>query len=84
MVLITHHMDEAALADRLVVMADGHVVADGAPKTVFSRVEELRAVGLTVPETVELCYELRQDGLELPLDALSVEECAQALYRLLT
>ena len=82
--LITHHMDEAALADRLVVMADGHVVADGAPKTVFSRVEELRAVGLTVPETVELCYELRQDGLELPLDALSVEECAQALYRLLT
>ena len=83
-VLITHHMDEAALADRLVVMADGHVVADGAPKTVFSRVEELRAVGLAVPETVELCYELRQDGLELPLDALSVEECAQALYRLLT
>ena len=83
-VLITHHMDEAALADRLVVMADGHVVADGAPKTVFSRVEELRAVGLTVPETVELCYALRQDGLELPLDALSVEECAQALYRLLT
>ena len=83
-VLITHHMDEAALADRLVVMADGHVVADGAPKTVFSRVEELRAVGLTVPETVELFYALRQDGLELPLDALSVEECAQALYRLLT
>ena len=83
-VLITHHMDEAALADRLVVMADGHVGADGAPKTVFSRVEELRAVGLTVPETVELCYALRQDGLELPLDALSVEECAQALYRLLT
>ena len=83
-VLITHHMDEAALADRLVVMADGHVVADGAPKTVVSRVEELRAVGLTVPETVELCYALRQDGLELPLDALSVEECAQALYRLLT
>ena len=41
-------------------------------------------MGLTVPETVELCYELRQDGLELPLDALSVEECAQALYRLLT
>lgn len=83
-VLITHHMDEAALADRLVVMAGGHVVADGTPKTVFSRVEELKAVGLTVPETVELCYELRQDGLELPLDALSVEECAQALYRLLT
>ena len=83
-VLITHHMDEAAQADRVLVLADVLVVADGAPKTVFSRVEELRAVGLTVPETVELCYALRQDGLELPLDALSVEECAQALYRLLT
>ena len=82
-VLITHHMDEAAQADRLVVMAGGHVVADGTPKEVFADVEALKAVGLTVPETVELCYELRQEGLALPLDALSDEECAQALYRLL-
>ena len=82
-VLITHHMDEAAQADRLVVMAGGHVVADGTPKEVFADVEGLKAVGLTVPETVELCYELRQEGLALPLDALSDEECAQALYRLL-
>ena len=82
-VLITHHMDEAAQADRLVVMAGGHVVADGTPKEVFADVEDLKAVGLTVPETVELCYELRQEGLALPLDALSDEECAQALYRLL-
>ena len=82
-VFITHHMDEAAQADRLVVMAGGHVVADGTPKDVFADVEGLKAVGLTVPETVELCYELRQEGLALPLDALSDEECAQALYRLL-
>ena len=82
-VLITHHMDEAAQADRLVVMAKGRVVADGAPKKVFQRVEELKAVGLTVPETTELLWQLRQDGLDVPLDALSDEECAQALYNLL-
>ncbi|OUN04626.1 energy-coupling factor transporter ATPase [Flavonifractor sp. An92] len=82
-VLITHHMDEAAQADRLVVMARGKVIADGTPKEVFQRVEELKAVGLTVPETTELLWELRQDGLDLPLDALSDEECADALYQLL-
>ncbi|WP_297722474.1 energy-coupling factor transporter ATPase [Intestinimonas sp.] len=83
-VLITHHMDEAAQADRLVVMSGGKVVADGTPKEVFSHVETLKSVGLTVPETVELCWTLRRDGLDLPLDALSDEECAQALYNLLT
>ena len=83
-VLITHHMDEAAQAQRVVVMADGKIVADGAPKEVFQRVEELKTVGLTVPETVELLYELRKEGLDLPLDALSVDECAQALSQLLT
>ena len=82
-VLITHHMDEAAQADRLVVMAKGKVIADGTPKEVFQRVEELKAVGLTVPETTELLWELRRDGLDLPLDALSDEECADALYQLL-
>ena len=81
-VLITHHMDEAALADRLVVMSRGQVVADGAPREVFQRVEELKALGLTVPETTELLWQLRQDGLDVPLDALSDEECAQALYQL--
>ena len=83
-VLITHHMDGAAQAQRVVVMADGKIVADGAPKEVFQRVEELKTVGLTVPETVELLYELRKEGLDLPLDALSVDECAQALSQLLT
>ncbi|BDF70734.1 energy-coupling factor transporter ATP-binding protein EcfA1 [Oscillospiraceae bacterium] len=82
-VLITHHMDEAAQADRLVVMSKGKVVADGAPRKVFQRVEELKAVGLTVPETVELMYELRQDGLDVPLDTLSDDDCAQALLKLI-
>jgi len=83
-VLITHHMDEAAQAGRLVVMAKGKIVADGAPKEVFSHVEELKAVGLTVPHTVQLLWELRQEGFpSLPLDALSDEECAQVLYSLL-
>ena len=81
-VLITHHMDEADLADRLVVMSKGQVVADGAPREVFQRVEELKALGLTGPETTELLWQLRQDGLDVPLDALSDEECAQALYQL--
>ena len=82
-ILITHHMDEAAQADRLVVMAKGKVIADGTPKEVFQDVEGLKAVGLTVPDTTELLWQLRQDGLDLPLDALSDEECAQALYQLL-
>ncbi len=83
-VLITHHMDEAAQADRLVVMAKGKVIADGEPKKVFQDVEGLKAVGLTVPHTTELLWQLRQEGLDLPLDALSDEECAQALYELLS
>ncbi len=82
-VLITHHMDEAAQADRLVVMAKGKVVADGAPKQVFQDVEGLKAVGLTVPQTTQLLWELRQEGLNVPLDALSDEECAEALRDLL-
>jgi len=82
-VLITHHMDEAAQADRLVVMDKGKIVADGPPKEVFQDVEGLKAVGLTVPETTELLWLLRQEGLDVPLDALSDEECAQALYDLL-
>ena len=83
LILITHHMDEAAQADRLIVMDHGKVIADGAPKSVFCRVEELKSVGLAVPETVELLWQLRQEGLDLPLDALSVEECAWELKKLL-
>ena len=82
-VLITHHMDEAAQADRLVVMSKGKIVADGAPREVFQNVEMLRSIGLTVPEPVALMWELRQAGLDVPLDVLSDEECAQALQALL-
>ena len=78
-VLITHHMEEAAMADRVVVMSDGHVVMDGTPKEVFVRVQELDGLGLTVPGTTQLMYGLRQEGLDVPLDALSIDECAAAL-----
>lgn len=83
LVLITHHMDEAAQADRLVVMHDGRVVHDGPPAQVFRDVEGLRSLGLEVPETVALMYELRQHGVDAPLDALTVDECARALQALL-
>jgi energy-coupling factor transport system ATP-binding protein len=78
--LITHHMREAITADRVIVMNEGRVIADDVPKRVFSQVELLKGVGLTVPETTDLMYELNQLGWELPLDALSVEECAQAIF----
>lgn len=79
-VLITHHMDEAAMADRVIVLDKGIVAADGTPKEVFSRVELLHSIGLASPDTVELCRNLNAQGMELPLDALSVDECAQTLY----
>ena len=82
-VLITHHMDEAAMADRVVVMDNGRIVMDGAPRQVLTRMEELRSIGLDVPHTVELLQGLRQDGFDVPLDALSVEECAGAICRAL-
>ena len=79
-VLITHHMDEAAMAQRVVVLHKGKVAADGSPKAVFSQVELLHIIGLAAPDTVELCYELNKLGFSLPLDRLNAEECAQALY----
>ena len=79
-VLITHHMDEAAKAQRVVVLDKGKVAADGTPKDVFSQVELLHGIGLAAPETVELCWELNQEGFDLPLDKLDPKECAQALY----
>ena len=78
-VLITHHMDEAAKAQRVVVMHKGGVAADGTPKEVFSQVELLHDIGLAAPESVELCWELNKLGFDLPLDKLEPEECAQAL-----
>ena len=82
-VLITHHMDEAAQADRLIVMHDGHIMADDSPAQVFQNVDGLRSLGLEVPEPVALLYELRQAGVDVPLTALTVDECAQVLKELL-
>ena len=79
-ILITHHMTEAIRAQRVLVMDGGKILADGAPKEIFSQVELLRSAKLTVPATTELIYELNKMGWELPLTALSTEECAQALY----
>ena len=82
-ILITHHMDEAAQAERVVVLHKGQIRADGAPKEVFAQVELLHELGLASPETVELCWELDQQGYDLPLDLLDTESCAQTLYTML-
>ena len=82
-ILITHHMDEAALADRVVVLDKGKVVADGTPSKVFSQVDAMHRIGLAAPETVELCHELNKQGFNLPLDKLDPVECAQTLYQTL-
>ena len=79
-ILITHHMDEAAKAQRVIVLHKGDVVADGKPEAVFSQVQLLHSIGLAAPETVELCWELNKEGFDLPLSSLSSEECAQVLY----
>ena len=80
-VLITHHMTEAVRAERVIVLHEGGVLADGTPKEVFPQVELLQNAGLDVPATTRLLYELNRQGASLPLDALSTEECAQALCR---
>lgn len=82
-ILITHHMTEAIRADRVIVMEKGAILADGTPKEVFVQVDLLKKAGLDVPATTQLLYELNQSGCKLPLDALSTEECAQALYDML-
>ena len=82
-VLITHHMDEAAQAQRVVVLHKGEVALDGNPREVFSQVEKLHEMRLAAPETVELCWELNKNGFNLPLERLNAEECAQTLYEVL-
>ena len=80
-VLITHHMNEAEHADRVIVMNDGHVAMDGTPKEVFSRAEELEEMGLAVPDTVALLRALRADGLTVPTDAVTVEDCVNEIMK---
>jgi energy-coupling factor transport system ATP-binding protein len=82
-VLITHHMDEAIDADRVIVLSDGEVLLDGSPEEVFLDFETLRETGLGVPETAALLRGLRDDGFDVRLDALSVEDCADAVFEAL-
>ena len=82
-VLITHYMDEAAQAGRVVVMDDGRVIADDVPKKVFSQAEKLKAVGLDVPNVTELTHALIASGIDLPDDIISEDECVEKLYNLL-
>lgn len=80
-VLITHHMSECTGADRVIVMSNGHIAADGSPESVFSQVELMRDEGLAVPATTELMYELNKRGWSLPLTALGVESCAKEIAK---
>ena len=80
---ITHHMSEAEDADRVIVMNDGVVAMDGTSRDIFSRVEELRSLGLAAPDTVELLHRLNGHGMSLPLTAITVDECARAIFQAL-
>ena len=82
--LITHHMDEAVRADRVLIMDRGHIVMDGAPAEVFARADELRALSLTVPDTTALIEKLNAAGMDLPLSALTPEACAAAIKEALS
>ncbi len=79
---ITHNMDEAAMCDRVIVINDGKIELDGTPREVFTKVELLEKMGLDVPQTVDLLYALRAEGVDVPLDRLSVDECADTLMAL--
>ena len=82
-VLITHYMEEAAKADRVVVIDKGKILLDDVPKKIFSQVELLKSVGLDVPQATELAYRLRKKGFKLPDDILDENECAEAILRIL-
>ena len=83
-ILITHYMEEAAMCGRIIVMDKGKVLMDDKPEEVFSRVEELKAVGLDVPKATELIYELNRYGLDLDTHIINEDECAEALIKLLS
>ncbi len=82
-VLITHYMSEAAKCGRVIVMSDGEVMLDGTPREVFSHVEKLKAVGLSVPHPTALSYELKKEGIPMPDGILTADECVEALHKLL-
>ena len=80
-VLITHYMDEAAQAERVVVMDGGRIIMDDIPQRIFSNVEELNKVGLDVPQVTQLAYELKKEGIDISLEVLTEEECLNELLR---
>lgn len=82
-VLITHYMDEAAKADRIIVMDEGKIILDDTPSEVFSHVEQLKSVGLDVPQVTELVHELRQCGMDIDPHIITEDECVEALLKLL-
>ena len=82
-VLITHFMEEAAIADRVVVMSDGKIEMDDTPKRIFSQVERIKKIGLDVPQVTELIFELKKLGIDLPSDIITIEECEKAILEML-
>ncbi len=82
-ILITHYMDEAATADRVIVMNDGKVILDDEPKKVFWNVNLLKSIGLDVPQSTEIIYDLREEGKEVAGYTLTAEECADQISQLL-
>lgn len=80
-ILITHHMNEAAMADRIIVMNSGRIIGDGTPSKIFGEPEKMWKAGLDVPQTTELLYKMRADGLDVPLDIFDPDECADAIVR---
>lgn len=81
---ITHHMNEAVMADRVIVIDEGSIVMDGTPKEIFSNVKQVKELGLDVPQVTELFFELRNEGLNLPSDVLNVDEAVEALKQVMS
>ncbi len=83
-VLITHHMNEAVSADRIIVMDNGKIVMEGTPREIFPNIEKLHSLSLDVPQTVELLSELNKNGFSIPLDNITVDECVDAIFKSLS
>lgn len=81
-ILITHYMEEAAISDRVVVMEDGNIVISGKPREVFSQVEEIKKLGLDVPQVTELAHELKKEGIEISTEVLNIEEMVKEICHL--
>ncbi len=80
---ITHNMNEAALADRIIVINEGRIAMTGTPREIFSQVDKMKSLGLEVPQVSELCYLLKKEGIDVPCDLLYEDECAQELLRIM-